>query len=1514
MRNRKDRTRRDHGRRKLQAARIVPFAEVLESRLVMSGTGFLQGTVFLNSSDNQVSYPTNAYPNPFSPSTPGIVIPGATIELFQGTTATGPYYAKTTSATDGSYSFSNLNPGTYTILEIPPAGYANQTTTYQSPLNPVTASTSNTITVQVVDPTSLTVSFDSGDYNNPSTTTGEYARYPGGINFTYTSNTETDSESFSFGQLPITVTGTGLSTTQEFSAFCVNVLEGLGFSPDSFSAVASPSTTSINNGGEIGYLYDQYINYLVDQFGNPLSNTQSAATEPFTQEQGYEAQALQLAIWKLEYTPGPASPISTNPSDPSFQSYWNSGNLSNFSLVDFEGTANDPQGMTDTEVRATQYINDALEQSEQAIFLLGATSPQGNQDLIAPGSLNFNNLATPSITTSQQPASATVGSSIADQATVSGGDNPTGTVTFALYNNPNASGTPLYTDANVPLVGGVATSAGYTATATGTDYWVATYNGDSNNGPVTSGTALEPVSVTPATPAISTTQQPASATVGSSIADKATVTGGDSPTGTVTFNLYNNSGGTGTPLFTDTETLSGGTATSKGYTATATGTDYWVATYNGDSNNSSVTSGTSLEPVSITPATPAISTTQQPASATVGSSIADKATVTGGDSPTGTVTFNLYNNSGGTGTPLFTDTEALSGGTATSKGYTATAAGTDYWVATYNGNSNNSPVTSGTALEPVVISSTTITLSTTPGGAVPVSPITISGTKYLDATGGGFSTDDTPQSGVTIDLLQPTSGGNSTVVASTTTDSNGNYSFSVNTPGIYYVQEVVPNGYIQTGGGPNGNAGNTYYTINAQSGESYSGYNFDDFLIPSCTTCGSSNFTYQVTNPTGGWRNTPVTTTVSDLSGNTAQGDTVTITLPKGSTSTYTLVVYTSPTPYFSDANAYQQKIYASSTGSYATATNHQLSVTIPNTYYQLDFVCGQAINQLEPNQNNDAYGPDASEILYHAENRFIDGDNSGCTAPPSSSLSSLSPNVPTPTTAPSTTGQALSDSATLTGGYNPTGTITFYLFAPGVTPSSATSPNNAVYSDAIIVTGGTTTYSTGTGTIAGSAVPSTTGTYQWVVIYSGDGNNKSVTSGIGSEPESVYTPSSITGTVYCDMNVNDSLDSCDQGVSNVTVELLSGNNIVQTTTTNSNGVYTFTGLAPSTGSGYTVEVLTPTGSGDFSETANVGTVNGKTLGTGSASPEQVTGIVLNGTTQSTGINYNFPLLEPASISGQVIDDGLQDCQQDSCDQGLEQVTVTLTGTTYAKASVTMMTTTGMCGDYTFANLAPGTYTVTVSPPSGFSADADWVGTDNGNSDGKASSKSTICNIALGGCGDEAINYVFSLVGSASCSSQTQGCSYWCGSQGQQLINNCNGNSSCTQLGNWLASVCPNLFGKLEGCTNSQIASYCKQWSTSNSNQQACAQVLSTALCAYVTNSNLCGNTGASYGFSVSGNGLGASTYNVGQYGQSIGLSNSQTCSIDAILSQIDGNCSNGSISNYCVSSVNKLCSNINNS
>jgi uncharacterized repeat protein (TIGR01451 family) len=205
----------------------------------------------------------------------------------------------------------------------------------------------------------------------------------------------------------------------------------------------------------------------------------------------------------------------------------------------------------------------------------------------ASASVMVHDKATPSINTRQQPASATVGSSIADQATVSGGINPTGTVTFNLYDNPNGTGTLLFTDTE-PLAGGTATSAGYTTTATGTDYWVATYNGDSNNNPVSSGTADEPVTISPATPSITAGGRVASCP-GEPLSATATVSGGYNPTGTVTFNLYPPL--TGPAVYTETDTLSGGTASTHGGTAPSAPGDYhWVATYNGDSNNNSVSS------------------------------------------------------------------------------------------------------------------------------------------------------------------------------------------------------------------------------------------------------------------------------------------------------------------------------------------------------------------------------------------------------------------------------------------------------------------------------------------------------------------------------------------------------------------------------------------------------------------------------------------------------------------------------------------------------------------------------------------------------------------------------------------------------------------------------------------------------------------------------------------------------------------------------------------------------------
>ena len=202
---------------------------------------------------------------------------------------------------------------------------------------------------------------------------------------------------------------------------------------------------------------------------------------------------------------------------------------------------------------------------------------------------------------------------------------------------------------------------------------------------------------------------------------------------------------------------------------------------------------------------------------------------------------------------------------------TGTVVGTYQWSAVYGGDANDTAAQDqGGTTEQATVNPASPTITTTPGGTVSMAGFTISGVKYLDATGDGFSIDDTPQAGVTIDLYQVVNGCQ-TLVGSTITASDGTYSFTGYSPGTYEVTESVPSGYVQTGGGPNGGAGNTYYTINAAAGHNYSGNNFDDYLVP--TSCCPS-LVFKVGS--GG-----STTTVSNLAGHTSQGNTVSVTLPR---------------------------------------------------------------------------------------------------------------------------------------------------------------------------------------------------------------------------------------------------------------------------------------------------------------------------------------------------------------------------------------------------------------------------------------------------------------------------------------------------------------------------------------------------------------------------------------------------------------------------------------------------------
>src|SRR5262249_47572937 len=78
------------------------------------------------------------------------------------------------------------------------------------------------------------------------------------------------------------------------------------------------------------------------------------------------------------------------------------------------------------------------------------------------------------------------------------------------------------------------------------------------------------------------------------VADTATIAGGVSPTGTITFDLYgpDNSTCTGAPAFTTTKTVSGnGSHTSAAFLPTTAGSYRWIASYGGDANNAAASGG-----------------------------------------------------------------------------------------------------------------------------------------------------------------------------------------------------------------------------------------------------------------------------------------------------------------------------------------------------------------------------------------------------------------------------------------------------------------------------------------------------------------------------------------------------------------------------------------------------------------------------------------------------------------------------------------------------------------------------------------------------------------------------------------------------------------------------------------------------------------------------------------------------------------------------------------------------------
>ena len=378
--------------------------------------------------------------------------------------------------------------------------------------------------------------------------------------------------------------------------------------------------------------------------------------------------------------------------------------------------------------------------------------------------------ADPGLTTTQDPTGGVIGVTLQDSAQLNHGYNPTGTITFHLL---NPSGTDVHHETvTVDGNGSYPTSHGFVANTAGTWQWWAEYSGDSNNNAKHTQVGAEPVAIAsePVTPTIRTTQVPATAVVGDVLKDTATLGGTVDATGHITFELFDPNGHSAYHVTVDVTKYHTEYTTPDGFIAYGPGTWYWVASYSGDENNNGVTSGTHEEPVTVEKATPTITTSQDPDSGFVGTTMQDSATLTGYH-PTGTITFFLNNPSG---VNVYHETVDVTAGSATystTHGFAADAVGIWHWWAEYNGDANNNKVHSLATDEPVIIREqgsepVTPTIKTTP---IPKSAAIHARLKDSATLAGG----DDPTGTIVFTLLRPN--GVAAYTETVTVSGNGTY-------------------------------------------------------------------------------------------------------------------------------------------------------------------------------------------------------------------------------------------------------------------------------------------------------------------------------------------------------------------------------------------------------------------------------------------------------------------------------------------------------------------------------------------------------------------------------------------------------------------------------------------------------------------------------------------------------------------------------------------------------------------
>jgi hypothetical protein len=166
-----------------------------------------------------------------------------------------------------------------------------------------------------------------------------------------------------------------------------------------------------------------------------------------------------------------------------------------------------------------------------------------------------------------------------------------------------------------------------------------------------------------------------------------------------------------------------------------------------------------------------------------------------------------------------------------------------------------------------------------------------------------------------------------------------------------------------------------------------------------------------------------------------------------------------------------------------------------------------------------------------------------------------------------------------------------------------------------------------------------------------------------------------------------------------VTVRLLDGDgNVLSTTVTSGDGIYSFANLAAGT---YSVQVVSSTLPAGYTPTFDID---------GPGTPHTATVILANGATNND-VDFGYRVSATLTLGDRVWEDTDGDGFQDGTETGLNGVTVRLLN---GAGIVIATTVTAGDGNFSFANLAAGTYTVQVvssTLPAGYTPTFDANGT-----------------------------------------------------------------------------------------------------------------------------------------------------------------------------------------------------------